>query len=186
MSVGSPEPSETPRARRFSAFAEQLQQRVLAEPGDIPTDVLGRELADWTVRVVATSIDVLFLCLVQGVMKNLHFDSTALFIFDWLLAISYLCVIAWRGTTIGNVATRTKVVDANTGAVLNLKRTLLRTLALVGLLLTLIGAGIDVLIPLIDEKRQSIHDKAASSVVIRTGRIFPAAKWSAEGTSHGD
>lgn len=184
--MGSPQPSETPRARRFSGFAEQLQQRALAEPGDIPTDVLGRELADWTVRVVVTSIDVLFLSLVQGVMRNLHLQSTPLFIFDWVLVISYLCVIAWRGTTIGNLVTRTKVVDVSTGEVLSLKHTLLRTLSLVGLLLTLIGAGIDVLVPLIDEKRQSLHDKVASSVVIRTGRIFPAATWSAGGTNNGD
>jgi len=184
-SVGFSEPSETPKTKRFAGFVEQLQQRAFAEPGAIPTDPQGRELADWTVRVVATSVDVIVLSVAQGIFKNLHLGSTALFVIDWLMGIGYLTAGAWGGCTLGNLVTKTKVVDANSGEVLRLRHALLRTFALVGLLVTLIGAGVDVLLPLIDGRRQSLHDKAGSSLVIRTGRIFAVPGSSSLGEDHG-
>lgn len=157
----------------MSELAEQLQQRAFAEPGVVPVDSSGRELADWTVRVVATSIDVIVLTVVQGGLRGMHLGGVALFLFDWVIVASYLCVIAWKGVTLGNLLTKTKVVDASSGEVLSLRRAFLRSASLLGLLVTLVGAGIDVLFPLIDARRQTLHDKVGNALVVRTGRIFP-------------
>ena len=179
--MGSSASERQPKQGRLNALFDQIQQQAMAEPGTAPRDNAGRELADWTVRVVATSVDVVVLTLVQSVAKAVHLGSLALFIFDWVLVFGYLCSIAWRGVTIGNLVTKTKVVDAASGQVLSLRRAALRTLSLLGLILTLIGAGIDALLPLVDVRRQSLHDKAASSLVVRTGRVFRAANWTEAG-----
>jgi uncharacterized RDD family membrane protein YckC len=183
--VGFSEPSKTPNTGRFARIVEQLQERALAEPAAIPTDPKGRELADWTVRVVATCIDVVLLTGLQALGKQAHLGSLTLFLADWIVALGYLCFIAWKGVTVGNLVTKTKVVDEDSGEVLSLGRAVLRAASILGLLITLIGAGIDVLFPLIDGRRQTLHDKAGSSLVIRTGRIFALPGGKSLGDDHG-
>jgi uncharacterized RDD family membrane protein YckC len=156
----------------------------MAESPSTPHDPAGRELADWTVRAVATSLDVVVLTVAQGVLRTVGFSPVGLFVCDWVLVFGYLSVGAWLGATLGNVATRTRVVDERGGGRLSFLHAARRTLCLLGLLVTLIGAVVDVMVPHLDSRRQTLHDKAGHSLVIRSGRFFRAPD-QVGGTVHG-
>ena len=64
------------------------------------------------------------------------------------------------------MAVGTRCVDAAGGTTIGYGRALLRWFVSVVLEITLIGGILDILWPLWDSKNQTIHDKAASSVVV--------------------
>ncbi|MEI6701119.1 MAG: RDD family protein [Actinomycetota bacterium] len=178
-------PSPTgPRSALARFMESQLAKAALAESAGPPLDAMGRELADWTVRVVATTIDFLVIVAFQALLRSLAPRGVVQFLLDIAFALAYLTLLGAGGKTLGGLLTKTAVVRASTGQPLGLNRAGLRSLALVGLAFTLIGAAVDVLLPLADPKRQCLHDKVAGSVVIRTGRIFPAATWTPPTSGH--
>jgi serine/threonine-protein kinase len=75
-----------------------------------------------------------------------------------------------RGQTIGKRLLGIQVRDATTGGTIGPGRALLRRLVANFIWYALIIPGlIDVLMPLWDSRHQSIHDKAAGSVVVMAG-----------------
>lgn len=73
-----------------------------------------------------------------------------------------------RGQTVGKMALKIQVRDEATGGPLGYGKAFLRWLVGAGLSLLTCGLGglVDALFPLWDNKRQTIHDKAVSSLVV--------------------
>jgi uncharacterized RDD family membrane protein YckC len=74
----------------------------------------------------------------------------------------------YRGRTVGNLAASTRVVDARTGAPPGYDKAVIRVLVAAALPFTIIGGILDVFWPLWDAQNQTLHDKAAGTVVLRT------------------
>ncbi len=72
------------------------------------------------------------------------------------------------GRTIGNMAASTVTIDGRTGAPASYDRAVPRTLVEIVLAFTIIGGILDILWPLWDRQNQTLHDKAAGTVVLRT------------------
>ncbi len=76
-------------------------------------------------------------------------------------------LVAQRGSSIGQGVMKLKVVDIN-GNLLTVGTALIRLLAQVGLsFVPVVGPLLDLLWPLWDEKRQTLHDKAVGSFVLK-------------------
>src|SRR5579871_14714 len=76
-------------------------------------------------------------------------------------------LVAQRGSSIGQGIMHLKVVDIN-GNLLTMGTATIRLLAQVGLsFLPMVGPLLDLLWPLWDERRQTLHDKAVSSFVLK-------------------
>jgi uncharacterized RDD family membrane protein YckC len=157
-----------------------------------PTSPQGRPLAEWWKRVVAIIIDGLILgipgyaiiaLLGVGFASDAEIDPVtgeleggAGFFAGFLVSILAFAVIGVlyfvllngndRGQTVGKMAMKIQVRDEATGGPIGYGKAFLRWL--VGWVLSFICLGtlIDVLFPLWDPKRQTLHDKAASSLVI--------------------
>ncbi len=91
----------------------------------------------------------------------------------WVLYGTLLCG-APRGQTVGMMAVRVRVVREGSGDRLGYRRALGRAalegfLRLVNFIFTLLGLvwALDMLFPLWDDRRQTLHDKAVGSVVVR-------------------
>jgi uncharacterized RDD family membrane protein YckC len=89
-----------------------------------------------------------------------------------ILQFVYVSVmLATRGQTVGNMAVGTRVVDAQTGAPLTGGRAVGRAAAQLlfnALSIIIIPGLLDILWPLWDRDNQTLHDKMAGTVVIRT------------------
>jgi uncharacterized RDD family membrane protein YckC len=76
-------------------------------------------------------------------------------------------LVSKRGASVGQGVMRLKVVNER-GELLTMGAAMLRLLAQVGLgFVPVVGAMLDLLWPLWDEKRQTLHDKAVGSFVIK-------------------
>ncbi len=148
----------------------------------------GATYAQWADRVVGYLIDM---CLVGAGMFLLYFvvgsllamlsglGSNAasgmccmmivLFPLATLLVGIYNSVylVAQRGASIGQGVMKLKVVDIN-GNLLTMGTAAIRLLARVALsFVPMVGPLLDLLWPLWDEKRQTLHDKAVGSFVLK-------------------
>jgi len=81
-------------------------------------------------------------------------------------AYNKVYLVSKRGASIGQGVMKLKVVNER-GELLPIGTALLRLLAQIGLAFVPIGGLLDLLWPLWDEKRQTLHDKAVSSFVIK-------------------
>lgn len=128
-------------------------------------------LAGWWRRVGATVIDgviigipVGFILGLAGVSQNGIEGVSALIFFVYLVGLLGMP----RGQTIGNMGVRTRVVDANNPVVsISTGRAAIRAIVLLVLQITVIGWILDILWPLWDARNQTLHDKAAGSLVVR-------------------
>jgi len=78
-------------------------------------------------------------------------------------------LVSKRGYSIGQGLMKLKVVDAQ-GNLLSMGTSILRLLCTVGLgFVPIVGGLLDLLWPLWDPQRQTLHDKAVGSFVIKTG-----------------
>jgi uncharacterized RDD family membrane protein YckC len=78
-------------------------------------------------------------------------------------------MIGYTGRTVGNMAARTRVVDAYSGGPVTTGKAFGRQLALIlAWVLLVLPFIIDCLFPLWDSRNQTLHDKIASTVVVRT------------------
>lgn len=75
-------------------------------------------------------------------------------------------LVSKRGFSIGQGVMKLKVVDAN-GNLLSMGTAFIRLLAQVGMAIVPFGSLLDLLWPLWDDKRQTLHDKAVGSFVLK-------------------
>jgi uncharacterized RDD family membrane protein YckC len=150
--------------------------------------------ASWGIRFGGYLIDVVIFVVVQLVLGALfrHSNTLALhmqmtrngvvhhnrisllvILITLILYLIYETImIASRGQTVGMMAVGTKAIPAGTesagGSAVPLGTSLLRGLADQVLRVTIIFGLLDGLFPLWDPRRQTLHDKVAGTVVIRT------------------
>ena len=148
----------------------------------------GATYAQWADRVVGYLIDsllvgagmlVLYLVLgglfamLAGTGSNLASGMCCVMILIFPVATllvglyNRVYLVATRGSSIGQGIMKLKVVDIN-GNLLSMQTALIRLLAQVGLsFVPMVGPLLDLLWPLWDEKRQTLHDKAVGSFVLK-------------------
>lgn len=158
----------------------------------------GTVLAGWWQRAVAAIIDSIILAVPTYILMAVlslgtfaattrfdpetgeltEFDPAGFFAgFFISLLVGAVITVAYRvilegsprGQTVGKMAMKIRVADVNTGGPIGYGRAFVRWLVATVLWLVLYIPGlIDILFPLWDPKRQTIHDKAANSVVVVT------------------
>lgn len=162
--------------------------------GGGPLSPQGRPLASWGKRVGAAIIDALVIAIPSyllmaiigvGAASGVETDPVTGeitsggggFIATMLISVALIAAIAIayqvyfngneRGQTLGKMALGIQVRDEATGGPIGYGKAFLRWLVTWALgFLCGIGQIIDLLFPLWDDKRQTLHDKAVSSLVI--------------------
>jgi uncharacterized RDD family membrane protein YckC len=147
--------------------------------------------ASWGLRLGGWLIDLVILVVVQAVLSALFRKSSALTVhynmtrqgvihhqrIDFLVVIIVLVIgLAYStilvggpgGKTVGMMAVGVRAVRTEGNGVVGYGKALGRSLVELILRVTGIGFILDYLWPLWDQKRQTLHDKAAGTVVIRT------------------
>ena len=153
----------------------------MSAPENLPAGT--RELASWGRRLAALIVDALVLGFViaatvlaagleaQDLRDRMADGEMLLFIFIFLIpeAIYYTALIGSRNQTFGKMALRIEVLDAENRSPIGYGRAFRRWLATATLRsLFYIPSVVDHLWPLRDRRKQTLHDKFARSVVVRT------------------
>jgi uncharacterized RDD family membrane protein YckC len=128
-------------------------------------------LAGWWRRVFATVVDgVLVGVVLSIILVAANVPATGREIIEGLAQVVYqiLMLGGAGGRTIGNRAASTITIDAQTGAPCSYAKAVPRALTQFILNITIIGGILDILWPLWDKQNQTLHDKAAGTVVLRT------------------
>lgn len=155
-------------------------------------------LAEWWKRLVAIIIDSIIIAIPSNILGALvfgglfaanrtRFDPTtgqfegrsgiagilaaqgALILMSFILSAAYYIYLhSSRGQTVGKMAMKIKVVDADTGVLIDYGRAAVRWIIPQALAWFTCGIGalLNGLWPLWDPRRQTWHDKAARTVVI--------------------
>jgi uncharacterized RDD family membrane protein YckC len=146
-------------------------------------DVPEQQLASWLRRGVALFLDAAILGLVIAVTmvaagvpadelrERLEGGETAVFVALFLVpqAIYQTAMIGSRNQTLGKMALGIAVVDADNRSRIGYARAFTRWLSTAALsALFTIPTIVDHLWPLRDARNQTLHDKVARSVVVRT------------------
>ena len=137
----------------------------------VAVDPLGRQFALWWQRVGVTIIDSILVAALAEVANKLVWPSASHW-FQLVLVFSFLyqgLMLSLNGATLGNLAIGSIVVDASTGKSVSVARAWGRAIAyslidatsLLGIIVLL-----DVLWPLWDAQKQTLHDKVAGTVVV--------------------
>ena len=90
---------------------------------------------------------------------------------SYLLAglLNKVYLVSKRGSSVGQGLMKLKVVDSH-GNIIPMGTAVLRLLCTVGLgFVPVVGGALDLLWPLWDPQRQTLHDKAVGTFVIKTG-----------------
>jgi uncharacterized RDD family membrane protein YckC len=144
-----------------------------------PRDVLGRPLASWVKRIFALLVDFFILSLVlrefglqvfPAVLAsptNTPAPTNQVISFFGVSALVWIFYLTFsgssrRGQTLGMMLYGIAVRDEKGGGQVRVGRATIRGV----ILLALSGFFIDAIWPLWDRKRQSLHDKAARTVVV--------------------
>ena len=140
--------------------------------GQVPTGV-EVPLASWAARAVGALADGVIIGIVTYVMA-LGLDVRGRIGYFYLdLAVSFVysfLLVGFFGHTLGMLVMRLQAVEAREGRTpIGALRAAIRS-ATAGLLTIIpLGGVVDLLWPLWDPRNQTIHDKAAGTVVLRRG-----------------
>ncbi|MGH7746440.1 MAG: RDD family protein, partial [Candidatus Dormibacteria bacterium] len=125
------------------------------------------QLAPWIYRVGASLIDGLILGVIGGILAAASLTQVGVYLFEALLSMAYTVILlGMRGQTVGMMAVGTRCVDATTGSLIGFPRAAARWLIAEVLGVTIIGGILDILWPLWDPRKQTLHDKVVNSLVI--------------------
>jgi uncharacterized RDD family membrane protein YckC len=145
--------------------------------------VADHELASWGRRLAALLVDVVVLGLVIGValfaagmpadeLRDRLRDGETMFVVLLFLvpeAIYHTALIGSRSQTFGKMALGIRVVDAESSSPIGYVRAFRRWVSTAALrALFTVPTILDHLWPLRDKRNQTLHDKFARSVVVRT------------------
>ena len=134
---------------------------------------MGAWLVDWLITSV---IGAVVLIPIHAIHQNASGGTSSLTVSTQGVVLSALIVIIYgtacigsrRGQTLGMMGLRVRAVDANSGGSISYARALGRALVeYVFLIALLVPWIIDMLFPLWDARRQTLHDKATNTVVVR-------------------
>ena len=117
----------------------------------------------------ATIIDGVVLAIPDFVIRA-AIPNAGGYIFSLAVSAAYITImLGMRGQTVGNLAVGTRVVYAQTGGPITYARALGRWAAEAAMVaLLFIPWIIDILWPLWDARKQTLHDKIADTLVLRT------------------
>lgn len=125
-------------------------------------------LAGWWLRVGATIIDGLVL-IIPNILLDFAFGRAGEYGLGQVLFAAYTIIMLGRlGQTVGNMAVHTRAVDAVSGEIPGYGKAAIRWLVLLVLNITVIGGLLNIFWPLWDRRNQTLHDKAAGTLVVRT------------------
>jgi uncharacterized RDD family membrane protein YckC len=137
----------------------------------VQPSAVGGELAGWWYRAGASVIDTVVM-VIPAILLFVAFRGSrfAAGILIDLVFVAYASfTIANGGQTLGNKAMGTRVVDASTGGPVSVGKAFGRSVSQVVMLIVIIIPWIlDLLWPLWDSQNQTLHDKIAGTVVLRT------------------
>ena len=120
-------------------------------------------LIDWVISGVISAVVLVPMHAVQG--KSVSEQGVVL---SALVMVIYAtALIGGRGQTVGMRAVRVKAVVAGEGAPVSYARALGRAVCEIAFAPLVIPWVLDMLFPLWDPRRQTIHDKVAQTVVVR-------------------
>ena len=138
----------------------------------------GAALAEWWQRVVAAVLDAIIVMVPSYILIfSILFSASSFgvgsifgpFLLILAAGVAYRVVLEGgpKGQTVGKMVMKIRVADAVSGGSIGYGRAAVRWLVASVLWAVFYIPGlIDVLFPLWDPKRQSIHDKAANSIVV--------------------
>lgn len=195
-SSGSPTSSYAPNPSTSPVYSAPQPSSMYAQPSGVPGSYGQMRYAEWIDRVLAALIDG---ALTFAVMMVLFFIFGALtaasagvggddnplpggiFCLGMLVTVvsvfglgifNKIYLVSKRGASIGQGVMKLRVVDA-TGNIPPMGTLLIRLLVQVGMsfvpFLSIFLVLADLLWPLWDEKKQTLHDKAAGTFVVKTG-----------------
>ncbi len=157
-------------------------QLAVAGPRDPITNL---PLAGWGQRVGATFVDYLVMLIPEYLLKVLLGSVGGSIVFYFLFA-AYLITqwLIYDGRTVGNRVLHTQIRDAAQGGSITNKQALWRYFFLEAyIIFDIVGVGsggatlifvafvyllVDLLFPLWDSRKQTVHDRFANTIVIRT------------------
>jgi uncharacterized RDD family membrane protein YckC len=126
------------------------------------------QLAGWWQRVGATVLDGIIIGIPAEII-NVSVGRAGYYVFLLLASLIYVsAMLSQRGQTLGMMAVGTRCVQEATGANLTPGAAVGRWAVGEILDITIVGGILDSLWPLWDAKNQTLHDKAVSSLVVRT------------------
>lgn len=126
-------------------------------------------LAGWWYRVGATIIDGIILAIPNFIFRAALSYAAAETLAVIVGLVYYVALLGGRGQTVGNMAVGTRVIEARTGGPISYGRALGRWASeLVLAILFFIPFILSCLWPLWDRQKQTLHDKMAGTLVIRT------------------
>lgn len=127
-------------------------------------------LAGWWRRVGATLVDELIIGIPVGVILLIlgvgRAGDEGIGLLVNLVYVT-LMIGSPAGQTLGTKALGTRIADAGTGYSIGPGRSFVRWLVMMILQITIIGGILDIFWPLWDRNNQTLHDKAAGSIVVR-------------------
>ena len=125
-------------------------------------------LAGWWYRVGATVIDGLILAVPNFALSYGVGRGGSLL--SLIISAGYITLmLGARGQTLGNMAVGTRVVDSRTAGPVTYAKALGRWAAeFLLIILFFLPWVVDILWPLWDRQKQTLHDKMAGTVVLRT------------------
>jgi uncharacterized RDD family membrane protein YckC len=149
-------------------------------PGGAPLASYGLRLAGWLIDAVLLWIVAIVILLPLHAFRRIHntgnthamtihTNGTGIIIPAVIILLygMLLCGAA-RGQTLGMMIVKVRVVDANSGGPIGMARALGRAAFEYVLAAVLfIPWVVDMLFPLWDQRRQTLHDKVTNSVVVR-------------------
>ena len=134
------------------------------------------EYAGFWARLLAAIVDTVVLVLITlpltiAIYGNKIWESDDLVIGSWDIVINWILpaviiILFWcfRGATPGKMITRMNIVDAQTGALLSVKQSLVRY---IGYIISTIPFCLGFIWIGFDKKKQGWHDKLAGTVVVK-------------------
>ncbi|MGD0982221.1 MAG: RDD family protein [Acidimicrobiales bacterium] len=142
----------------------------MSRTGYVPAD-LGFPLAGWGVRAVGAVADAVFIGVATYLLHlGAHVRTRTGYLYlDLAVSFAYsFALVGFWGRTLGMAFMRLDAVDAVEGRTpVGPARAAVRSVTAGALTVIPFAAFLDLLWPLWDERNQTLHDKAAGTVVLR-------------------